>query len=114
MASSKKYIFTIITVCLLSLNLSAEELTGMISGKVLSSDGDPIDYANVYLKGTTYSGTTNDKGLYHINAPAGNYTIVFSSVGCYCISGIIFKIKRVDVTGTFRSQFIGNGYLVGI
>ncbi|MDE6587834.1 MAG: carboxypeptidase-like regulatory domain-containing protein [Paramuribaculum sp.] len=53
----------------------------MISGKVLSSEGEPIDFANVYLKGTTYSGTTNDKGLYHINAPAGDYTIVFSSVG---------------------------------
>lgn len=53
----------------------------MISGKVLSSDGEPIDYANVYLKGTTYSCTTNDKGIYHINAPAGSYTVVFSSVG---------------------------------
>ena len=53
----------------------------MISGKVLSSDGEPVDYATVYLKGTTFSGTTNDKGIYHITAPAGNYTIVFSSVG---------------------------------
>lgn len=53
----------------------------MISGKVLSSDGEPIDYANVYLKGTTFTVTTNDDGIYHINAPAGNYTVVFSSVG---------------------------------
>ena len=53
----------------------------MISGKVLSSDGEPIDYANVYLKGTSFTGTTNDDGIYHINAPAGNYTVVFSSVG---------------------------------
>ncbi|MBD5268964.1 MAG: TonB-dependent receptor [Bacteroides sp.] len=53
----------------------------MISGKVLSSDGDPIDYATVYLKGTNYSSTTDEKGLYHISAPAGSYTVVFSSVG---------------------------------
>lgn len=81
MASSKKYILAVITICLLSLNLSAKDMIGMISGKVLSSDGEPIDYANVYLKGTTFTGTTNDDGIYHINAPAGNYTVVFSSVG---------------------------------
>ena len=81
MASPKKYILAVLVICLLSLNLSAKDITGMISGKVLSSDGEPIDYANVYLKGTAFSSTTNDKGLYHIKAPAGNYTIVFSSVG---------------------------------
>ncbi len=53
----------------------------MLSGKVLSADGDPIDYATVFLKGTTLSSTTNEKGLYHISAPAGEYTVVFSSVG---------------------------------
>ena len=54
---------------------------GMISGKVLSLDGEPIDYATVGLKGTNFSCSTNEKGLYHISAPAGDYTIVFSSVG---------------------------------
>lgn len=81
MLSTKRYILMIIAICLLSLDLPAKDLTGMISGKVVSSDGEPIDYANVYLKGTTYSCTTNDKGIYHINAPAGSYTVVFSSVG---------------------------------
>lgn len=81
MASSPKYIFSVIIICLLSLNVSAKDLTGMISGKVLSSDGETIDYANVYLKGTGYYATTNEKGLYHITAPEGEYTIVFSSVG---------------------------------
>ena len=81
MAWSNKYVLAFLAICLLSLNLSAQAPTGMISGKVLSSDGEPIDYANVYLKGTTFSATTNDKGIYHITAPVGNYTIIFSSVG---------------------------------
>lgn len=59
----------------------AQKPAGMISGKVLSADGDAVDYATVYLKGTSYSSSANEKGLYHINAPAGKYTIVFSSVG---------------------------------
>ncbi|MDE6115881.1 MAG: carboxypeptidase-like regulatory domain-containing protein [Duncaniella sp.] len=53
----------------------------MISGKVLSADGEPLDYATVSLKGTEYSSVSNEKGLYHISAPAGEYTVVFSSVG---------------------------------
>ena len=81
MALPNKYILAVIAICLLSLNLYAKDVNGMISGKVLSSDGEPVDYATVYLKGTTFSGTTNDQGIYHIDAPAGNYTIVFSSVG---------------------------------
>lgn len=60
---------------------AAQTMTGMVSGKVLSTDGIPVDYATVALKGTEYSGTTDEKGIYHINAPAGRYTIVFSSVG---------------------------------
>ena len=81
MALPRNCILVVLTFCLASLNLLAEGSIGMISGKVLSSDGDPIDYANVYLKGTAYSSTTNDKGLYHIKAPAGDYTIVFSALG---------------------------------
>ena len=59
----------------------SKDLTGMISGKVLSQDGEIVDYATVYLKGTKYSCSTDDKGLYHLNAPAGKYTLVVSSVG---------------------------------
>lgn len=54
---------------------------GMISGKVLSLDGEAVEYATVFLKGTSISCSTNEKGLYHISAPTGEYTLVFSSVG---------------------------------
>ena len=81
MTLSNKYVVAVIAVCLLALDLSAKDLAGLISGKVLSSDGEPIDYANVYLKGSTYFGNTDEKGLYHIKAPQGKYTVVFSSVG---------------------------------
>ena len=54
MASPNKYILAVLTICLLSLNLTAKDVTGMISGKVLSSDGEPIDYATVHLKGTRF------------------------------------------------------------
>lgn len=63
------------------VSIAQGDTSGMISGKVLSADGDAVDYATVYLKGTSYSSSANEKGLYHIKAPAGRYTIVFSCVG---------------------------------
>ena len=53
----------------------------MISGKILSTEKEIVDFATVYLKGTGYGGTTNQEGIYHIKAPAGNYTLVVSAVG---------------------------------
>lgn len=55
----------------------------MISGKVLSLDKKEgmIEFATVYLKGTSYGCTTDERGIYHLNAPAGKYTLVVSAVG---------------------------------
>ncbi len=80
MANNKKYIFSIIAI-LFSFSLSAYAASGEISGKVLSEEGEPIEYASVFLKGTKIVSATNEKGIYHLSAPAGEYTIVFSSVG---------------------------------
>ncbi len=81
MAIWKKYLVCFITMFSTAVISYAAGESGMISGKVLSLDGEPVDYATVFLKGTTLSCSTNEKGLYHISAPAGDYTIVFSSVG---------------------------------
>ncbi len=53
----------------------------LISGKVTSTDKSEIDFATVYLKGTNYGCTTNEKGLYHLKAPAGKYTLIVSAIG---------------------------------
>lgn len=76
-----KYILILITFSTLHICAWAQNNIGMISGKVLSLDGEAIDYATVFLKGTSYSCSTNEKGLYHIKAPEGKYIVVFSSVG---------------------------------
>lgn len=93
----KKYILLVVMLLALSCGVSAKDITGMISGKILTVDGEPIDYATVYLKGTTYSSTTNDKGLYHITAPAGEYTLTVSSVG-YEKAEVKASVKAGDRT----------------
>lgn len=52
-----------------------------------------MDFATVYLKGTSYGGTTNQEGLYHIKAPAGSYTLVVSAVG---YTKVETKVMLVD------------------
>ncbi len=72
-------------VCLLlligAISVFAQHGT-MVSGKVISKEKQEIvDFATVYLKGTTYGCTTNEQGIYHLQAPAGKYTLVVSAVG---------------------------------
>ncbi|SHF81230.1 Outer membrane cobalamin receptor protein [Dysgonomonas macrotermitis] len=52
-----------------------------ISGKITTPNKEIVDFATVHLKGTNYAISTNQQGMYTIEAPAGNYTIVVSSVG---------------------------------
>lgn len=52
-----------------------------VSGKISSAEGEIIDYAGVYLKGTSYGAYTNEKGTYQFQAPAGEYTFVVSAIG---------------------------------
>lgn len=55
---------------------------GMISGRVISTvEKEVVDFATVYLKGTNRGATTDEKGLYHLKAAAGDYTLVVSAIG---------------------------------
>ncbi len=81
MTIGNRYILLLIAVLTAAISAAAQSGTGMVSGKVLSADGEPVDLASVFLKGTSLTCSTNEKGMYHISAPAGSYTLVFSSVG---------------------------------
>ncbi|MEO7874378.1 MAG: DUF5686 and carboxypeptidase regulatory-like domain-containing protein [Bacteroidia bacterium] len=52
-----------------------------ISGKVTDEKGEPLAFANVYLKGTTKGTTSNIDGNYKIELPEGKYEIVFKYIG---------------------------------
>ncbi|WP_455672739.1 TonB-dependent receptor [Phocaeicola sp.] len=65
---------------MVTLAVQAQQKT-MISGKVISKEKEVVDFATVYLKGTTYGCTTNEQGIYHLSAPAGKYTLVVSAIG---------------------------------
>lgn len=73
-------LFLSFLLLLISISAFSQHKT-MISGKVLSTERTTVDFATVYLKGTNYGGTTNEEGIYHLQAPAGEYTLVVSAIG---------------------------------
>lgn len=60
----------------------------VLSGKVSSSEG-VVDFASVYLKGTELGCTTDEKGLFHLKVPEGQYTLVVSAVGHQTIEQVV-------------------------
>lgn len=66
----------------------------MISGKVMSKEKhEVVDFATVYLKGTTYGCTTNEQGIYHLHAPAGKYMLVVSAIGYKTIEKSVVLVR---------------------
>ena len=80
----------------------------MISGKFLSTEKEVVDFATVYLKGTGYGGITNQEGIYHVSAPAGDYTLVVSAVGYKTVEKPVTLVRgqrvRQNVTITPETQ----------
>jgi len=64
----------------LAVQLSMAQ-TSTISGKIIS-EGKPVEFANVFLKGTQIGTATDTIGMYQIkNVPAGTYQLQVSSIG---------------------------------
>jgi hypothetical protein len=88
---------TLIWCCLFFLVISAPSSfgapdAGRVRGTVTdSTNGQPIPYANVTLKGTSLGASANSAGFYHISSvPPGTYTLMISQVG--------YRTKELPVT----------------
>ena len=64
------------------LSVTSLAQTGAVKGKVTTSDGSPVEFANVGIKGTNKGATTNESGDYYITeVPIGVQTVISSYVG---------------------------------
>lgn len=100
-------LFFFLTACAFSVYAQRPGKT-MISGKILSTEKEVVDFATVYLKGTGYGGITNQEGIYHVSAPAGDYTLVVSAVGYKTVEKPVTLVRgqrvRQNVTITPETQ----------
>jgi Family of unknown function (DUF5686)/CarboxypepD_reg-like domain len=53
----------------------------ILKGRITDESGDPIEYATVYIQELKEGTTSNTKGDYEINLPAGKYTVIYQSLG---------------------------------
>lgn len=70
--------------------LSNDLFSFTINGQVTDKTGEPLPYANVYIKGTTRGTTTNLDGKYFLPVNPGEYTIVFKFLG--------YKVDEKNIT----------------
>jgi hypothetical protein len=53
----------------------------IVSGRMTGSDGNPLSYAAVYVKGTSQGTTSNDHGYYSLDLAPASYTLIFQAMG---------------------------------
>lgn len=71
----------LLIVFLFTTCISYGQQTGSLSGRV-SSEGKPVEFANVLVMGTTQGTTTDSEGKYQIEkVPSGKITVQFSGIG---------------------------------
>lgn len=80
--------------------------TATVTGKVLSNEKEAVSFATVYLKGTTHGCTTDERGVYHLHAPAGKYTLVVSTIGYETVETPVTLIdgERIKKNVTIASK----------
>ncbi|WP_346859407.1 DUF5686 family protein [uncultured Draconibacterium sp.] len=80
----------IVVILLVFISSMSFAQTSVLSGNVTDSEtGEPIPYVNIIIKNTLTGTTTDTTGVYKLNYPNSNDTLVFSAVGFYPVEKII-------------------------
>jgi hypothetical protein len=70
--------FYFLTICIL---FPLTNFCNHISGVISDSNGEPLPFASIYIKNSTYGVSSNAFGEYFIELEDGQYTIVYSYIG---------------------------------
>ena len=101
---SNKY-FLVFLAFLFSVSVYSQHgrhRNSLISGRVMSTEKEVVDFATVYLKGTNQGCYTDEKGIYHLKTTAGEYTLVVSAIGYQTVEKKVklAKGERIKVNVT--------------
>ncbi len=91
--------YRILMIFLMAFQLTNSQTTFTLSGYI-TSEGESISYANVYLETTSYGTTTDANGYYEIkNIPTETYTIIVS------MAGYITQYKTIKIEDNSTINF---------
>jgi TonB-dependent starch-binding outer membrane protein SusC len=88
-------VLLLFVILLMKQNAGAQTL---ITGRVLSDEGEPLPGTSVVIKGTTLGTTTDTDGHYSVQAPGAESILVFSFVGYSSQEVIVGARSKIDVT----------------
>ena len=71
----------VIFLFILIANSSTVAFSSFIKGTIINESGEPLPFATIYVKNTTYGVTSNSDGEYYIELKPGSHVIIFSYVG---------------------------------
>ncbi len=69
-------------ILFLLVSVSANAQKGIIKGQIVADSTNPVEFATVYLKGTSHGTVTDANGKFSIHGiKQGSYTLIFSHIG---------------------------------
>lgn len=87
------------TICLICCVLTTYSQSRMVTGKVVSPDGKPLQNVNVTVRGATTGTITDANGAYKISVPdSQNATLSFSSVGYRSTDKTVGAFSEINLT----------------
>src|SRR5215217_8468911 len=75
----------------------------VVKGKVTDSDGQPIPFVSVFIKGTTKGVSANVDGIYSINVERGMVTLSFTVVGFKTATQTVDVFDNITVNKTLQT-----------
>jgi len=96
----------LILVFILLLSFSAFAQKGIVKGRIIADSTHPVEFATIYLKGTSLGTVTDADGLFCIHGiKPGSYTLIFCHVGFASIEQTItISSDKLLVDVTLHTQ----------
>lgn len=95
-------LLTLISLLTFSFNTFAQQF--QVKGKVTDTDGQPIPFVSVFVKGTTKGVSANAEGVYNINVDRGVVSLTFTVVGFKSATHTVDVFDNITVNKTLETE----------
>ncbi len=97
----KNSLLLILLMMMIGFAAQGQAKLGTVTGKVVSTQQQPLPFVVVLVKGTNQGVSTNENGIFSISAKEGKVTLVASGLGYYSQSQIVEVIGNETVSLDF-------------
>lgn len=107
---SKTLILLFILLVIQTTTMAQQEATVQLTGKIVNAQKQPIPYATVYFKNTSYGSVAGLNGAFSISSSLGTQTLIVRSIG-YADAERTIQVgttnKKIEITLSSTATSIG-------